>query len=272
MLGRLWGLPGLAQLRRSGRLNAALRQCHGDHWGRFPTRAAALAYRRPQAALAYDDDRVVEINIELFSRVHLFDWPVLFHLQRLLAAGALRRLTDFGGHVGVKYHAYRGLLDLPPDFAWQVVEVPVMCREGRRRAAGLPQLRFHETPEATEPADLLLCSGALQYVEEPLDVILARLPARPPAILLNKVSVVDDRGFFTLESFGLGRMPHQVLALAELDALRVRAGYSLSARWDIPERNFTVLAADGKHAVRMIGEAWQRNDPSQALPPGRGIA
>ncbi|MBR0646530.1 methyltransferase, TIGR04325 family [Plastoroseomonas hellenica] len=264
MLGRLWSLPGLSRIRRSGRLNALLGRSHGSHWGRFPTREAAAAYMRPSAQLDYDDDRVVDMNVESFSRIHLFDWPVMFHLQRMIARGELRRVTDFGGHVGVKYLAYRDALGFPDDLVWQVVDVPAMCRAGRRRSADIPQLRFHEALEDTMPSDVLLCSGSLQYVDAPLDQILARLPAPPPVILLNKVSVTEAAGFFTLESFGLGRMPHHVVALRELDMLRQRCGYELEARWDIPDREFEVQAADGRQTVQMIGEVWRRAGGSAA--------
>lgn len=264
MLGRLWNLPGLSRIRSSGRLNAWLGRSHGSHWGRFPTREAAAAYMPARAQIDYDDDRVVEMNVESFSRVHLFDWPVMFHLQRLIAGGGLRRVTDFGGHVGVKYLAYRDTLRFPVDLLWQVVDVPAMCRAGRRRSVDTPQLRFHEALEDTMASDVLLCSGSLQYVEEPLDRLLARLPAPPPTIVLNKVSVTETESFFTLESFGLGRMPHQILSQAALDALRRRCGYGLETRWDIPDREFEVLAADGRRPVRMIGEVWRRAEGSAA--------
>jgi putative methyltransferase (TIGR04325 family) len=176
----------------------------------------------------------------------------------MIADGALRRVTDFGGHVGVKYLAYRHVVDFPPDLVWQVVEVPAMCREGRRRAHDASALRFCERLEDAEPCDVLLCSGSLQYVETPLDQLLARM-APPPVVLLNKVSVGEGEvGFHTLEDFGLGRMPHRVLSLPELEALRRRCGYELERRWDIPHRTFEVLAADGRREVRMVGEAWRR--------------
>jgi putative methyltransferase (TIGR04325 family) len=264
MLGRLWNLPGLRRIRSSGRLNAWLGRSHGSHWGRFPTREAAAAYMPIKAQIDYDDDRIVEMNVESFSRVHLFDWPVMFHLQRLIAGGGLRRVTDFGGHVGVKYLAYRDTLRFPVDMIWQVVDVPAMCRAGRRRSVDTPQLRFHEALEDTQPSDVLLCSGSLQYVEEPLDRLLARLPAPPPTIVINKISVTEAESFFTLESFGLGRMPHQVLSQAELDALRQRCGYGLETHWDIPDREFEVLAADGRRPVRMIGEVWRRAEGGTA--------
>ncbi|HEY4253622.1 MAG TPA: methyltransferase, TIGR04325 family [Roseomonas sp.] len=257
MLGSLLRLPGLKQLRASGRLNALLRLCHGSYWGMFPTREAALAYRRPSAKVAYDDDRIVPINLDVFSRIHLFDWPLLFHLEQMIKRRALRRVTDFGGHVGVKYHAYRQAMQFPDDLLWQVVDVPAMCQEGRRRAADLPQLRFHENLDETLPADVLICSGSLQYVGAGLDEILARSPAPPPRILLNKVAVTDEQDFFTLESFGIGRMPYQVMALPTLDALRERCGYVLERRWELPDRNFTVQAPGGRQLVQMIGEAWR---------------
>lgn len=267
---RLWGLPGFRHIRRSGRLNAMLGRCYGSHWGTFPDRQAALGYLRRGEQVVYDDDRLADINVELFSRIQLFDWPVVFHLQSLANEGALHRVTDFGGHVGVKYRAYRQVMAFAEDLVWQVVDVPAICRAGRRSAVDLPQLRFHEEAETTEPSDVLLCSGSLQYVEDALDVIVARLPARPRVIILNKVSVTDGQDFHTLEDFGVGRMPHQVLSRASLGDLRQRCGYALQRSWDIPDRAFEVLSGDGVQTVRMVGEVWR--DAERASSPDRAQA
>jgi putative methyltransferase (TIGR04325 family) len=165
-------------------------------------------------------------------------------------------VTDFGGHLGVKYHAYRPLLDLPDDLRWQVVDVPAVCREGRRRVGGKGPLTFHEDAKASAPCDVLICSGVLQYVEMPVDTIVDQLPSKPPAILLNKVAVTEGDSFFTLETFGTGRMPYRVASSSELTKARERLGYKLLSRWEIPHRAFTVSAARGRHSVKMIGEAW----------------
>jgi putative methyltransferase (TIGR04325 family) len=259
-LRNVWNCPGLKQLRRSGRLNSLLHVGYGAYWGRFDSRDGALAFLRPSQRLSYDNDDVVEVNLDVFLEIHLFDWPVMFFLQTQLRQEKIRTLTDFGGHVGVKYYAYRSLMGLPDNFQWQVVDVPAVCREGRLRLLKDDEtLSFFEKIEDTRPCDALLCSGALQYADLTLQEIVARLPSRPTMIILNKIAVAGGEGFYTLESFGWGRMPYRIVAQAELDQAREELGYNLVFRWDIPYRHFEVPSAQGMDQVDMIGEVWSND-------------
>jgi putative methyltransferase (TIGR04325 family) len=250
-------LPGLGRVRRSGRLNALLRLGHGDLWGRFSTRDEAAAFLRPQHRVTYDDPQIAEINVDHFSRVHSFDWPVLFFLQQALSEGRLTRLTDFGGHLGVKYDAYRSLLDFPAGFTWQVVDVPTICVHGRQRLQAEPApLAFHERIEDA-PCDVLLCSGALQYADKTPEEVAGKLPYRPSMILLNKLPIASASGYYTLENFGRGRMPYRVFSKAELDASRERLGYTDVAEWIAPHPHEVVHHQTGHDRIQMIGQAWR---------------
>lgn len=251
-------VPGLMHLRRSGRLNAWLRRGYGSHWGRFATRADATAFLRPSDRITYDDDRIVQINVESFSEVHLFDWPVLFHLRNAMAGRDRFVVTDFGGHIGVKYYAFRPLLETMGSFVWQVVDLPAACREGRRRGLGKEaELGFFETVEETAPCDTLILSGVTPYADLDVSTIVQRLPVRPRHILLNKVATTTDGdSYFTLESFGPGRMPYRVMSPGELDRMRESLGYRRIAHWTIPHRDVDVPHARGTTRTRMIGEAW----------------
>jgi len=233
---------------------------YGDHWGAFATRNEAQAFLPPGRRLSYDDDRLVPMNCDSFAQIHLFDWPVMFCLQQSMARGQLGTVTDFGGHVGVKFKAYGAAMAFPDDLVWQVVDVPAMCRAGRRYGPA-PALRFFERLEDARACDVLICSGVLQYADLTLEQIIERLPRRPPLIILNKVALSPDNGFYTLESFGPGRMPYRVLPAWELDDVRQRQGYELQSRWDIPYRDFEVPAADGTHPVKMVGEIWRLRRP-----------
>jgi len=258
VLGYVWRLPVLKQLRRSGRLNQLLRLGYDAHWGHFSSRKDAESFLRPSRKITYNNEDIAQINIESFSQTHLFDWPVMFFLQRLANEGKLSVVTDLGGHVGVKYLAFRPHMNFPQDLVWQVVDTPAICKEGRRRqSADTQALRFHEKAEDTQPCSVLICSGVLPYLDMPLEQAVRDLPAPPRTIILNKVAVTQGEGFYTLESFGgPGRMPFKITTVAEIERIRKRLGYKLLSHWDIPHRAFKVASAKGTHAVHMVGQAW----------------
>lgn len=197
------------------------------------------------------------MNVEAFSTVHSFDWPVMFFMMDLKRRGRLTTVTDLGGHLGVKYHAFRKFLDLPKDTSWQVVDVPAVCKEGRRRQrSGETSLQYFEDSEKTAPCDVLLCSGVLQYLDYSLAEAVARLPSRPRLILLNKVAISKGSAFYTLESLGRARIPYHVTTIADLDRAREALGYRLLSRWSIPDRTAEAATAKGKQLIESIGEAW----------------
>ncbi|RYE33079.1 MAG: methyltransferase, TIGR04325 family [Hyphomicrobiales bacterium] len=257
-MASIWSIPGLKQVRQSDLLNDLFRVGYGRHWGCFETKAEAVAFLAGRPRAEYDDDDIVQINLEAFKQIQVFDWPVMFFMERLIKAGLLRTVTDFGGHVGVKFYAYGTCLAYPDDLIWQVVDVPAVCREGLgRRPAWAAALSFHETVIETVPCDLLLCSGSLQYADLSLKQVVAQLGRFPPTIIVNKIALARS-GFFTLESFGRGRMPYRVFGEDELADVRASLGYALQARWDIPDRNFEVQSRGGTRRVSVVGEAWVR--------------
>ncbi|KQP29856.1 hypothetical protein ASF49_14325 [Methylobacterium sp. Leaf104] len=254
----IWSTPGLKQVRQSAFLNTRFRIGYGAYWGCFPSRSAAESFLSKPKRATYDSDRVVTINLETFQAVHPFDWPVMFFLQRFHQERQLKVVTDFGGHVGVKYHAYRNAMPLPPGIAWQVVDVPAICREGRRRIrpddAGLS---YHESLDTAADCDVLLCSGSLQYSDRFVDQIVADMRTAPRMIIINKVSV-SDQDFYTLESFDRERMPHRVVTDGYLTKVREGLGYEKLNQWDIPGRRFKVPHQTGELRAGMIGQAWIR--------------
>src|SRR5207245_1224555 len=78
-----------------------------------------VGYDHPELASAYRN-RLEPITSE---------YPVMFWLQRALDAGA-RRIFDYGGHVGLAYHAFRGRMRYPSDMAWRVCDLPNMVAQG----------------------------------------------------------------------------------------------------------------------------------------------
>ena len=254
-------LPGLRHLHESGVLKAIIGRKLSNHRGHFKTPQEAQASLPPARRATYDNEEIVTAGIESYFTIHTFDWPILFHLQKLLRENRLRSLTDFGGHVGVKFYAFRELLALENSFQWQVVDVPAMCREGRRRIpAHVTSLSFFERIEDTAPSDVLICSGVLQYAETSVVDLVHRMPVKPHTILVNKVAVAyRGQGFVTLENFGAASLPYRIGTRAELDQAREQLGYSLTTNWNLPDRDFAVISSKGIEWVNLVGQAWTLN-------------
>ncbi|MDB5068411.1 MAG: hypothetical protein JWM18_4845 [Chloroflexi bacterium] len=195
------------------------------------------AYRSAPAGrpTGYDVDGVAEQEIlrSRVARVFPYDYPVLFWLRPLLAAGVA--VFDLGGHVGVHFHAYGRLLEFPPGLRWVVCEMPAVVEAGRRLVAERDAhgLSFTTSTAEADGADVLLASGVLQYVEgPPLAELLAGLSEPPRHLLINKLPLTDGEPFVTLQHAGI-HFPAVRVSNREafVDSLRA-VGYELVDAWE----------------------------------------
>lgn len=253
--------PGIQHLRRARyRRNFFSRRAKARFWGIYGTREDAISEATRQFGKAdYDEPSIVNNSINVFMAVNLFDWPALFYLNKAIQENGARSIVDVGGHIGVKYYAFRSLLNFPTDFRWQVVEVPSMVRVGRDRRTELgagEELTFHERPEDVNAADVLFCSGSLQYLPTDLAGLTESL-RRPRTIILNKVpQAAGDGGFYTVENLGRARVPYRVFARGELEAQLAQLGYREHARWDLPDRAFSIPFAGSNGKASVCGMVW----------------
>lgn len=200
--------------------------------GAFQSRAAALAAIPPQKLAGYDHEAAVTVHHQFMERVNPEDYPVLYWLQRLLPE--IASVIDAGGHIGVKYRAFRPYLDVGA-VDWTVLETPVMARAGR--AARTPEdttLSFVDRAEDCPQADVLFGSGLLQYADETIDALIGRLPAPPRHVLLNKVATRDGPSLFTIENFGKVEVPYHMRPMNEVSNGLSVAGYEIVDSWTIP--------------------------------------
>jgi putative methyltransferase (TIGR04325 family) len=207
----------------------------GPHFrGAFASYAEALAAVRPGVLAGYNHAEVADISFEKMCQRTPWDYPVLFWLQRVLPNTA--RLIDAGGHMGTKFRAFRDVLDLPAGFDWAIYDVPEIVKAGRARAAkdDLSGISFYDQIEATPPADILLASGLLQYLDIPFPDFVARLPQKPTHLILNKVATRAGPTVVTLEDFDTAEIPYQVRDHAAFVAAITDMGYAIIDSWDIP--------------------------------------
>jgi len=189
----------------------------------------------PGRPTGFDVNGVAEQKIlrSRVDRVFAYDYPILFWLRPLLGPDAV--VFDYGGHVGVHYHAYAGMLDFPPGLRWVVCEMPGVVDAGRALAAerGAQGLSFTTDATAADGSDVLIAAGVLQYIESPsLAELLAGL-ARPPShLLLNKLPLTDGETFITLQHGGIHFPAVRVCnRIAFVDGIRA-LGYELVDTWE----------------------------------------
>ena len=190
--------------------------------------------------LGYDAAQSDGWYLEKLKRVQLEDYPVVYWLRE--AFRDAHSVLEIGGHVGVAYYGFAGLLEYPAALSWTILDVPTVVAAGRKLAAerGARGLRFVDSLDDAAPADILLAAGALQYLEAPtLAPTIARLPRKPRHILINVTPVHDGPAFVTLQNIGTVYCPYRVFDRREFVSSLEGLGYSLIDAWRKP-REFRV--------------------------------
>ncbi|RZL89748.1 MAG: methyltransferase, TIGR04325 family [Variovorax sp.] len=199
--------------------------------GSFESFEAAEAGAPPSKAIGYDN---AEAAKTLYShQVYFYDYPGLFWLGRSLDDG-MRSVFDLGGHVGIKYYAFRRMLDYPADLRWTVCDVPGVVKTGQELAVqreATSQLSFTTEVADASGCDVLYASGSLQYLPKRISEIIAALPTRPRRIVLNTTAVHPEHTLYTLNSIGFAVCPYRIQHHDELLAELTGAGYKRRDAW-----------------------------------------
>jgi len=212
--------------------------------GSFESFAAAEAGAPPSKAVGYDNAEAAK----LYSpQIYFYDYPALFWLGRSIDAG-LTRVFDLGGHIGIKYYAFRRVLSYPDNLHWTVCDVPGVVESGRALAVqreATAQLDFTTDPRDASGCDLLYASGRLQYLPQRIDAILASLAVKPRRIILNTTAVHPERTIYTLNSIGVAVCPYRIEHYDELMAELMRSGYKKRDAWRNEGKPIEVPFVDG---------------------------
>lgn len=213
--------------------------------GSFESFDAAQAGAPPTKAIGYDNEDAART---LYShQVYFYDYPALFWLGRSLDAG-MRSVFDLGGHVGIKYYAFKRMLDYPSALRWTVCDVPGVAKTGQALAeerGATAQLDFCTDFKAASGYDVLYASGSLQYLPTRMAEILAALPAKPRRIILNTTAAHPERTLYTLNSIGFAVCPYRIQHWDELLAELTMAGYKRRDAWRNEGKPIEVPFVDG---------------------------
>ena len=212
----------------------------GLFYGVYGSYEEALAAIPPSRLAGWDNEASASIWVDNIHQlnpyfIQLSSYAVLFWLLRIIREGT--SLIDFGGSIGLTYYRYLRFASLPANARWTVVELPKIVAEGRRVAAreAAINLEFETAIEAVPECDILLSAGALQLMERSVPGLLEMRAAKPPHIILNKISLTPGEAYWTLQNYGPAISPYRVYNEAEFIGYFENAGYELVDRWAVPE-------------------------------------
>jgi len=199
--------------------------------GRFDSFEGALAQVPKHKPTGYDNAESAKLAYT--SQITSWDYPVLFWLQRAFGDG-LTSVFDLGGHVGIKYYAFKRTLPFPAGLRWTVCDVPAVIKEGAEIATHrdpTQQLGFTSDYAQASGHDILLASGSLQYLPIRLVEILRTLPVKPRRILLNTTAAHTEETFYTVNSISTAFCAYRIQSWEELKEELKSAGYARVDTW-----------------------------------------
>lgn len=234
---RLKQLPVLRTVlrRRYDRLFARARGMNlfSGVYADFDQALAAVPRTKP---IGYDTPETGAMYQDRLSKVVDSDYAPMFWLRGILTPGT--SVFDFGGHVGIAFHAYRRYFTFPERLTWTVCDVPAVVDAGRKLALDekILELRFLSDYRESTGADVLIAFGSLQYLgPRQLSDMLAHFGDKPKHIVLNKMPIHEARSFVTLQNMSAAFCPYQVFKRGDFVKGITDLGYELVDSWTTTE-------------------------------------
>ena len=222
-----WRIPGVGQVLERDYARSFAGRPPNRFRGVYQNFSEAEASMPPDATVGYDHAALAGMYRHRMEKANQSDYAVLFWLKGILDARSF--VFDFGGHVGVSFHGWRSYLDYQPGLRWLVYDVPAIVKVGAELASERPSAGLAFTSELTDArgCSVFLAAGSLQYVEESLPAMLARIGTLPRHLIVNKMPMYDGESFVTVQSTGRAfhayRIYNRAAFVAELAALGYRA-------------------------------------------------
>lgn len=254
-LATLKNAPPLVQIRRRRHARWFASTNERCFSGVFESFAAAVAGAPPGRLIGSDHAHAADLGIlggpETLRRVNARDYPLLFWLREAILGGT-KQVFDFGGHVGVKYYAFRPYLRFSPELRWTVYDMPAVTSAGRNLAAerdDASQLSFTDRLEDADGVDVFLAIGSLQYEETPPWTLLSRFRELPETLILGGLPLSEGPRFVTLLNIGASYCPYYIFNRTEMVDAIVGLGYSLVDSWPIPDKK-CIIPFESERSVR----------------------
>jgi putative methyltransferase (TIGR04325 family) len=172
-----------------------------------------------------------------------------------------RFVFDFGGHVGVSYHGWRRYLDYRSGLRWRVHDVPAIVAVGAELARERPSPGLEFTSELTSArgCTVFLAAGSLQYLDESLPGLLARIGSLPRHLLVNKLPLHDGEAFVTVQSTGRAYHAYRIYNRAAFVAEVTALGYRVVDDWSNREQHCEIPFTRGRDIDAYSGYYFVRD-------------
>ncbi|WP_304419721.1 methyltransferase, TIGR04325 family [uncultured Helicobacter sp.] len=165
------------------------------------------------------------------------EYPLFFHLDRILAQNPKAKVCDFGGANGRHYFAYTSYNALKPQ--WEVVELESNVSVGN---AMVKELKIENLSFSTNlsPSNILLSSSAFQYVKNIWELLdkFALLSSGGGAthILLTRIPLQSKTHTFITLQNALNQyyLPLYIFNRDEFIGFFTSRGYRLVDEWKDP--------------------------------------
>ena len=201
-------ISGLAEWILPPKIKTLLRACFSFIVGFTKVDSWDTAVRK---SVGYESENVLApiMQVTIESRVNLADsiWATTRYQQvatamffclseNRLRVGESLRVLDFGGGGGDYFYQFQKFVP-NIDFDWTVVETPALAEAMQHQFGGDTQkIRWVDSLEMAEDRyDFVLCSGALQYLEKPFEV-LEDLVKKSGCLIINRIPIIDSSDHF----------------------------------------------------------------------------
>jgi putative methyltransferase (TIGR04325 family) len=247
---RLW-IPGMARSRIATYESMFQANTSRNLFrGVYDTYEAAAQSAPKNRAQGYDNAESAAIYFGHMSP-DAYDYPAMLWLERSFAGGS-RSVFDVGGHIGIKFYAFKQILQYPTQLKWTVCDVPAVTARGQAVAAKRDptgQLQFTNNYSAVNGSDILFASGVLQYLPMTIQQWLTPVQHKPRRIIFNTTAIHPDKSFFTVNSIGTAYCPYRITSEADFFSQMSTLGYSKIDQWRTPGKGAMHLPLETDHDI-----------------------
>lgn len=262
MLRALKELPFVRSLRMARARKRFASAGYVQHFGRFASFADAERAIPAGAISGWDHPALAEAFFDTGETINPRDYPVLYWLRSVWSDRIA--VFDYGGHLGMKRYAFERYLDFTAGQQWVICDVPAVIEAARRLADRRNPRHVSFTSDFREAAraDVLLCLGVLQFIEEPLPDQLARLERLPRHIIVNGLPLHEHLSFVTLiNNAGKGFSPYQIARKSEFIGQVEAAGYELVDLWANVEKGCAIPLHPECNLANYTGLYFRQREP-----------
>jgi putative methyltransferase (TIGR04325 family) len=254
-----WRLPVVGQVLALDYARAFARRPANRFRGVYASFTEAEAAVPPNERVGYDHAELAGLYRHRMEKANQSDYAVLFWLKGILDERSF--VFDFGGHVGVSYHGWRKYLDYRPGMRWLVHDVPAIVKVGAELARERPSEGLAFTSEVADArgCNIFLAAGSLQYVDESLPALLARIGPLPRHLIVNKLPMYDGETFVTVQSTGRAFHPYRIYNRAAFVAEVTALGYRVVDDWTNREQHCEIPFTRGRDIDAYSGYYFVRD-------------